>query len=579
MAEARVERRLAAILAADVDGYSRLMGVDEEGTLAALKACRRELINPKIAEHHGRIVKTTGDGALVEFASAVDAVRCAMEIQRGMADRGATIPEDRRIEFRIGINVGDIISDEGDIYGDGVNIAARVETLARPGTICLSDNAYQQIKGKITLEVSDMGEQQLKNITQPVRIYGVRLDAPARVALALPDKPSIAVLPFTNMSGDPEQEYFADGISEDIITALSKLHWFFVIARNSSFTYKGKAVDVKRVARELGVRYVLEGSVRKHGNRVRITAQLLDAATGNHIWADRYDGELTDIFALQDQITKKVVAAIEPSLLEAEGIRSQHRSPEDLGAWDVVMQANSLFWRLTKHDSEAAITRLRQAIERHPDYAPAHSMLAFMLLVSRQVGWISMEPEVNEPAAIAAHAAELDDRDPWAHLALGYVALTRRQTDEAIDEFQHALDLNPNFAAAHGYLCFALALDGRSDQAIPHGEEAIRMSPHDPQNALFNVALAAAHYLAGRYTEAFGCARKAMQQRFGLTNSHRIYIASLAQAGKIDEARAALAKLQELQPENSVAWIERNIPYTPGPMAKFLEGMRKAGLK
>jgi adenylate cyclase len=579
MAEARVERRLAAILAADVDGYSRLMGVDEEGTLAALKACRRELIDPKIAEHRGRIVKTTGDGALVEFASAVDAVRCAMEIQRSMAERGATIPEDRRIEFRIGINVGDIISDEGDIYGDGVNIAARVETLARPGTICLSDNAYQQIKGKITLEVSDMGEQQLKNITQPVRIYGVRLDAPARVALALPDKPSIAVLPFTNMSGDPEQEYFADGISEDIITALSKLHWFFVIARNSSFTYKGKAVDVKRVAHELGVRYVLEGSVRKGGNRVRITAQLLDAATGNHIWADRYDGELTDIFALQDEITKKVVAAIEPSLLEAEGIRSQHRSPEDLGAWDVVMQANSLFWRLTKHDSEAAITRLRQAIERHPDYAPAHSMLAFMLLVSRQVGWISMEPEVNEPAAIAAHAAELDDRDPWAHLALGYVALTRRQTDEAIDEFQHALDLNPNFAAAHGYLCFALALDGRSDQAIPHGEGAIRMSPHDPQNALFNVALAAAHYLAGRYTEAFGCARKAMQQRFGLTNSHRIYIASLAQAGKIDEARAALAKLQELQPENSVAWIERNIPYTPGPMAKFLEGMQKAGLK
>jgi TolB-like protein/Flp pilus assembly protein TadD len=579
MAEARVERRLAAILAADVAGYSRLMGTDEEGTLAALKACRRELIDPKIAEHRGRIVKTTGDGALVEFASAVDAVRCAMEIQSGMAERGAAIPEDRRIEFRIGINVGDIISDEGDIYGDGVNIAARVETLARPGTICLSDNAYQQIKGKITLEVSDMGEQQLKNITHSVRVYGVRLDAPARVVLALPDKPSIAVLPFTNMSGDPEQEYFADGISEDIITALSKLHWFFVIARNSSFTYKGKAVDVKRVARELGVRYVLEGSVRKGGNRVRITAQLIDAATGNHIWADRYDGELTDIFALQDEITIKVVAAIEPSLLEAEGIRSQHRSPEDLDAWDMVMQANSLFWRLTKHDSEAAITRLRQAIERHPDYAPAHSMLAFMLLVSRQVGWISMEPEVNEPAAIAAHAAELDDRDPWAHLALGYVALTRRQTDEAIDEFQHALDLNPNFAAAHGYLCFALALDGRSDQAIPHGEEAIRMSPHDPQNALFNVALAAAHYLAGRYTEAFGCARKAMQQRFGLTNGHRIYIASLAQAGKIDEARAALTKLQELQPENSVAWIERNIPYTPGPMAKFLEGMRKAGLK
>jgi adenylate cyclase len=540
---------------------------------------RRELIDPAIAEHRGRIVKTTGDGVLVEFASAVDAVRCAMEIQRGMAERGAAIPEDRRIEFRIGINVGDIISDEGDIYGDGVNIAARVETLARPGTICLSDNAYQQIKGKITLEVSDMGEQQLKNITQPVRVYGVRLDAPARVALALPDKPSIAVLPFANMSGDPEQEYFADGISEEIITGLSKLRWLFVIARNSSFTYKGKAVDVKRVSRELGVRYVLEGSVRKGGNRVRITAQLIDAATGNHIWADRYDGELTDVFALQDEITRKAVAAIEPSLLEAEGIRSQHRSPEDLDAWDTVMQANSLFWRLTKHDSEAAITTLKQAIKRYPDYAPAHSMLAFMLLVSRQVGWISMEPEVNEPAAIAAHAVELDHRDPWAHLALGYVAFTRRRTDEAVDEFKRALDLNPNFAAANGYLCFALVCDGQSDQAILHGEQAIRMSPHDPQNALFNVGLGAAHYLAGRYNEAIVCGRKAMQQRFGLTNGHRIYIASLAQAGRIDEARAALAKLQELQPEISIAWIERNIPYRPGPMAKFLEGMRKAGLE
>src|SRR5450830_1567807 len=388
MAEARVERRLAAILAADVAGYSRLMSADEEGTLAQLKAYRRELVDPKIAEHRGRIVKTTGDGALVEFASAVDAVRCAMEIQRALAERNAAIPEDRRIEFRIGINVGDIIVDEGDIYGDGVNIAARVETLASPGAICLSENAYQQMKGKLTLDVSDMGEQQLKNIAQPVRVYLVRLDgATATVAPTLPDKPSIAVLPFANMSGDPEQEYFADGISEDIITGLSKLRWFFVIARNSSFTYKGKAVDIKRVSRELGVRYVLEGSVRKGGNRVRITAQLIDAATNNHIWADRYDGDLTDIFALQDEITEKVVAAIEPKLLEAEGIRSQSRSPEDLGAWDMLIQANSLFWRLTKADSQAAIAILKQAVARYPSYAPAHSMLAFVLLMSRQVGW------------------------------------------------------------------------------------------------------------------------------------------------------------------------------------------------
>jgi adenylate cyclase len=313
MAGARIERRLAAILAVDVAGYSRLMGADEEGTLVTLKAHRRELIDPKITEHHGRIVKTTGDGALVEFASAVDAVRCAMEIQRAMAERNAAIPEDRRIEFRMGINVGDIIIDDGDIYGDGVNIAARVEPLAGPGAICLSDNAYQQMKGKLTLDVNDMGEQQLKNIAQPVRVYGVRLDSTSRrQVLALPDKPSIAVLPFENMSGDPEQGYFVDGMAEDIITALSRMRWLFVIARNSSFTYKGRAVDVKQVGRELGVRYVLEGSVRKAANRVRITGQLIDTATGAHLWADRFDGALEDVFDLQDQITTNVVGGTRP---------------------------------------------------------------------------------------------------------------------------------------------------------------------------------------------------------------------------------------------------------------------------
>ena len=576
MAEARVERRLAAILAADVAGYSRLMGVDEEGTLAALKADRREIIDPKIAEHRGRIVKTTGDGALVEFASAVDAVRCAMEIQRAMAERNAAVPEDRRIEFRIGINVGDIIIDEGDIYGDGVNIAARVETLASPGAICLSENAYQQMKGKLTLDVSDMGEQQLKNIAQPVRVYRVRLDgATATVAPTLPDKPSIAVLPFANMSGDPEQEYFADGISEDIITGLSKLRWFFVIARNSSFTYKGKAVDVKRVARELGVRYVLEGSVRKGGNRMRITAQLIDAATNNHIWADRYDGELTDVFALQDEITKKVVAAIEPRLLEAEGIRSQNRSPDDLGAWEMVIQANSLFWRLTKTENEAAIALLKRAVERYPDYAPAHSMLAFMMLVSGHLGW-SVE---EQAAALAARAAALDDNDPWAHLALGYAAFVRRQTSVATAEFRRAIALNPNFAAAYGYLGWALAFDGQSDQAIAHLEEAIRMSPHDPQNAVFNAGFAAAHYLAGRYAKAVEYSSTALQQRSAFTAGYRIHCASLAQNGQSDEARAVLARLKELQPDVSIAWIKQNVPYQPGPMAKFLEGMRKAGLE
>jgi tetratricopeptide (TPR) repeat protein len=327
------------------------------------------------------------------------------------------------------------------------------------------------------------------------------------------------------------------------------------------------------------VGYVLEGSVRKGGNRVRITTQLLDATVGNHLWAERYDRDPTDIFALQDEITKKVVAAIEPKLLEAEGLRLQHRSPEDLGAWDMLMQANSLFWRLTRDESQAAIAILKELVERHPSYAPAHSMLAFALLVSRQGGWHVMEPHVTEAASLAARALELDGSDPWAHLALGFVATTRRRTDEAVEEFERALDLNPNFAAAHGFLGCALAFDGRSDEAIDHLEQAMRMSPHDPQNALINAALGFAHYVAGRYTQAVGFGRKAIQQRFELTNGHRIYIVSLAQAGRIEEARAALARLRELLPEISIAWIERNLPFTPAPMAKFLEGFRKVGLE
>ena len=588
MVEARVDRRLAAILAADVAGYSQLMGVDEEGTLRQLKAHRKELVDPKITEHRGHIVKTTGDGMLVEFISVVDAVRCAVYIQRSMLERNAEVPTETRIQFRIGINVGDIISDDNDIYGDGVNVAARLEALADPGGIDVSRNVHDQVRDKLSFSFEDMGEQTVKNIARPIGVHRIDLTENTGAAVvistaAVPkpelasSRPSIAVLPFANMSGDPEQEYFADGISEDIITGLSKLHWFFVIARNSSFTYKGKAVDVKRIARELGVRYVLEGSVRKGGNRVRITAQLIDAATSNHIWADRYDGDLTDIFALQDEITEKVVAAIEPKLLEAEGIRSQNRSPEDLGAWDMMIQANSLFWRMTKTEGEAAIAMLKRAVERYPNYAPAHSTLAFMMLVSGYLGW--REPLVKQAAALAARAAELDNSDPWAHLALGYVSYTMRRTDEAVEEFQRAIDLNPNFAAAYGYLGLALALDGRSDQAIPQLEQAIRMSPHDPQNAAFNMALAVAHYLAGRYNEAIGFCRKALQERHGWTGAHRLYVASLAQAGQIDEARTALQRLRELQPNISVAWIEQNVPYTRDQMPKFLEGMRKAGLE
>ncbi len=577
----RVERRLAAILAADVAGYSRLMEADEEGTLAKLKTHRRELIDPKITEFGGRIVKTTGDGLLAEFASVVDAVRCAVEVQRGMVERNGLVPEKERIEFRVGVHQGDIISDAGDTFGDAVNIAARLEGLSFPGEVCISSRAQEDAAGKLDVTFEDLGVQHLKNITKPVRVYRIQPGGvstqPVQQALALPDKPSIAVLPFANMSGDVEQEYFVDGVSEDIITALSKLRWFFVIARNSSFVYKGKTVDIRQVGRELGVRYVLEGSIRRSGERVRITAQLIDASTGNHIWADRYEGDSNDVFALQDKITNSVVAAIEPRLLEAESDRSHSRTPDDMRAWDLLMQATSLFWRLNKTDGEAAISILGRAVKLHPEYAPAHSMLAFAMLLLGYLGYI--EPQVKDATALAARAAELDRNDPWAYVALGFVSFIERRTDESIAHFERALNLNPNFAAAHGYLGWTLSFDGQSDKSIAHSQTAIRMSPHDPQQVIFYGGMAAAHYLAGRYDEAINSALSVLQYRPTFNGARRLLISALAQAGRLDEARTELERLKTFQPDISIAWIEKNVPYTPASMAKYLEGWHKVGLR
>ena len=582
----RVERRLAAILAADVAGYSRLMSTDEEGTLERFKAHRHELIDPKIMEHHGRVVKTTGDGMLIEFPSVVDAIRCAIEVQRAMAERNAGIVSGNRIEFRVGINLGDIIIDGDDIHGDGVNIAARLEVLADPGGICISQTVLDHARGKISFDVEDGGHQTLKNIPQPVHVYRVRFDDIRRQpstqgaahTLALPNKPSIAVLPFTNMSGDPEQEYFSDGITEDIITALSRLRWFFVIARNSTFVYKGQSANVKQVGRDLGVRYVLEGSVRKSGQRVRVTAQLIDAVTGNHIWAERYDRELTDIFALQDEITGSVTAAIEPKLIAAEALRTESRSIEDLNAWDFVARALSHFWKLTAADSDAAIVMLREAVQRYPNYGPAHSMLAFSLLVSTHVGWMPIARNRELAGTLARRAAELDDSDPWAHMALGYLAFVARKTDEAVRHFRTAIDLNPNFAAAYGYVGWALTFDGRSEEAIVNLQQAIRMSPRDPLNAFFLAGISAAHYLAGRYIEAVEWAHRAVQMRPGIIGGYRILCASLAQAGHIEEAKSVMDQLRQSHRDISAAWVQESVPYTAKPMAHFLEGLRKAGL-
>lgn len=460
MAEVRVERRLAAVLAADVAGYSRLMGVDEEGTLAQLKGLRLSVIDPKIAEHRGRIVKTTGDGALVEFASAVDATRCAMEIQRDMAERNAAIPEDRRVEFRIGINVGDIIIDEGDIYGDGVNIAARVESLASPRGICLSDNAYQQIKGKLTLEVSDMGEQQLKNIAQPMRVYSVRSgETSTRPALSLPDRASIAVLPFQNMSGDPEQDYFTDGMVEDIITGLSRIKWLFVIARNSTFAYKGRAVDVKQVGRDLGVRYVLEGSVRKAEDRVRITGQLIDTATGAHVWAERYDRKADDIFALQDEMTLSVVGAIEPPLRLAEVERAKRKRPDSLDGYDLVLRAIPDVYSRMPEESKRGLVLLERALALDPNYALAHACAAecHHTLFLRGGG------HQEDRTAAVRHAQVAIAQGQHDALALGLagfvIGMDGHDRAAAFAAFEAALAVSPSTALAYilGSVILALA--------------------------------------------------------------------------------------------------------------------------
>ena len=585
MTSERVERRLTAILAADIAGYSRLMGRDEEGTLAQLKALRKSLIDPKIEQHRGRIVKTIGDGALVEFASAVDAVRCAVDIQRAMAERNSDIPDDRRIEFRIGINVGDIILDEGDIYGDGVNIAARVETLAPPGAVCLSDNAYQQIKGKLTLDINDMGEQQLKNIAQPVRVYNVGLDGGAsRPALPLPDKPSIAVLPFNNMSADPEQEYFADGIVEDIITGLSHMRWLFVIARNSSFTYKGRAVDVKQVGRELGVRYVLEGSVRKAGHRVRITGQLIDAANGAHLWADRFDGALEDIFDLQDQVTTSVIGAIAPKLEQAEIERAKRKPTENLDAYDYYLRGIASIHAVFGGTEEAVGEALRlfyRAIELDPNFASAYGMAAWCYVLRKNYGWMTDDAqEIAEVERLARQAAHLAKEDAVA-LYTGGFALARivGYLDAGAALIDRALALDPNLAAAWHLSGWVRIYFGEPDMAIEHMARAIRLNPLDPLIFGMQNGTAAAHFLAGRYDEASSWAEKALREHSNYLPAIRMAAASHALAGRLAEAQKSMARMRQIDPKLHCSNLTYLVPFRgPKDVARYVDGLRRAGL-
>ncbi len=454
MSNAHVERRLTAILAADVAGYSRLMGLDEEGTLAQFRAHRRALIDPKITENRGRIVKTTGDGLLVEFASVVDAVRCAVEVQRGMIERNADVPQGKRVEFRIGINVGDIIIEDGDIFGDGVNVAARLEGLAEPGGICVSGRVEEDVQGKLDTAFEDIGEQQLKNIARPVRVYRVRprgtANTSVRAVLSLPDKPSIAVLPFQNMSGDPEQGYFADGVVEEITTALSRFKTVFVIARNSSFTYKDKAADVKQIGRELGVRYVLEGSVRKAANQVRITAQLIDATTGVHLWADRFDGAIEDIFHLQDQVTTSVVGAITPAVERTEIERALLKPTASLAAYDHYMRGLGSQYQWTSEATSEALGHYYKAIELDPKFALAHALATCCFSWRKMNGWLT-DParEVAETKRLAERATELDQDDAqvlcWSGAGLAFVV---GEIDQGVALVDRALRLNPNLMEA-----------------------------------------------------------------------------------------------------------------------------------
>jgi adenylate cyclase len=591
MSSALVERRLAAILAVDVASYSRLMGVDEEGTHAQLKAHRRVLSDPKIEEHRGRIVKTTGDGLLVEFASVVDAVRCAVEVQRAMIQSNADVPQHQRIEFRMGINIGDIIFDGGDIFGDGVNVAARLEAMATPNGICVSGVVHDQVRDKLDIAFEDVGEQQLKNIARPVRVYRVRLNATAaKSAPALPDKPSIAVMPFKNLSGDPEQEYFADGMAEEIITALSRMRWLFVIAGNSSFTYKGQAADVKQVGRELGVRYVLEGGVRNAANRVRITAQLIDASTGAHLWADRFEGALNDIFDLQDQVTVSVVGAIAPKLQQAEIERAKHKPTESLDAYDHYLRGLASLRRRTREANNEALRLFYRAIELDPEFSSAHGMAAWCY--HRRKGrsaadaetrfrWMADRvKETSETARLARRAVELGKEDAVA-LSAGGVALAYvvGDLDDGAAFIDRALMLNPNLAAAWTFSGWVRIYLGEPEVAIEHLTHSMRLSPLDPMMDAAQYGIAFAHFFAGRYDEALSWAGKALRERRNYHSELRIFAASSALAGRLEDAQEAMARLREIDPALRVSDVKDLMPLRrPGDAARYAEGLRKAGL-
>jgi adenylate cyclase len=581
-----MERRLAAIIAADMVGYSRLIRADEDGTLAALKLLFSELIGPKIAEHHGRIVKLMGDGLLAEFPSVVEAVRTAAEMQQVLAARNADLPQDRRIEFRVGVNLGDVVIDGEDIHGDGVNVAARLEGLAEPGGVCISGAVHDQVRDRIGLRFEDLGRQQVKNIDRPVRVWRWLRDSAASssemgpLKQPLPDRPSIVVLPFNNMSRDPDQEYFSDGITEDIITDLSKASGLFVIARNSAFVFKDKAFSVPHVCRELGVKFALEGSIRKAGNRVRVTAQLIDGLSGGHLWAERYDRELTDIFEVQDDITQQIVAALKVTLSAAERSLIADTGKKDVNAHDWFLKGRELTYTPKKDREflEQASACFRRAIEIDPDHAAAHAGLGLCYVLDYQNRW-SDDPEASLDLAeqFTNEAIAKDDQEPYAHYVAAIVAMFRKDYERWAGEADRALSLNPNYAPALDARGIGHAYTGEPAKAIPLIERAMRLDPAFQQQYMH--FLGTAYFVGGDYETAAAL----FKDRIAInptTDLSRAFLASaLGHLGKPDDAREVWRELKQINPKYSPAEHIGRLPFRdPADAEKFTDGLRKAGL-
>jgi adenylate cyclase len=579
-----MERRLAAIFAADVAGYSRLIGADEEGTLARLQAHWRELIEPKIAEHQGRIVKTTGDGVLAEFASPVKAVRCAIDVQHGMSDRNASVPHGQRIEFRIGINLGDVIVEDGDIFGDGVNVAARLESIAEPGAVYISRTVRDFVGSTPEIVLEDLGERELKNIARSVQVF--RIAAPTQVAgvppsaaPAVPHRPSIAVLPFTNMSGDAEQEYFSDGITEDLITDLSKISALFVIARNSSFAYKGRSVKVQEIGRDLGVRFVLEGSIRKAGNRVRITAQLIDADSGGHVWAERFDRDLTDIFATQDEVVENIVGALAVKLTQNEAQRLHRRATANVEAYETWLRARELLSGSTRDSVLRAKAMHRRAIEIDPNFAAPHAGVALAALAEYVSDWAADPAQaLDETERWARRAVELNDQEPVSHMALGSVLLWRRDHAGALTEFRRMIELDPNFAQGHSATGLALMYAGRAAEALEAFALAMRLDPH--YSGIVLHFLAQAHFSLGHYEPAAQRLRERIARTPGTDSSRMLLASCYGHLGRMEEARRVWAEMLKINPDFSLEQRARVLPYKdPGDFQRIVDGLTKAGLQ